>query len=122
MAIWIVLGLRKWRKYPAFFSFLIAYAVTFIILMVPNLRFDLPWEALQFTYTDATIYFMAGIMLIEPKTSPLKKSHQIGYGAVGGVLNIILIFMTITYPLLWTIVGANVFNLGIRWWMLRPKK
>jgi hypothetical protein len=115
IAIWIMFGLKKWRKYNVLISFLIAHGI--IILFRGE-----PLGFLEFIYTDATIYFFAAIMLIEPKTSPLKKDHQIAYGIFAALLYNGFIVLGLPHYELLAIAGANVFNTLLRAHMMRPKK
>ncbi len=77
IAIWILFFLKTWRKYPTLISFLLVHAV--ILLVQQEIDF------LKFTFTDATIYFFAAIMLIEPRTSPILKKEQIIYGVLTAI-------------------------------------
>lgn len=72
IAIWILFFFKTWRKYPILISFLLVHAVV--------IYFQQGLDSLKFIFTDATIYFFASIMLIEPRTSPILKKEQIIYG------------------------------------------
>lgn len=77
LLLWIIFGLWKWRKFPTFFAFL---ATVFLIFFLTGR----PWGFIGFTFLDSTILFYAGMMLIEPKTSPVKWNEQIGFGVLAG--------------------------------------
>ncbi len=100
---WIVFGLWSWRKYALLFSFLIGNLVMmFLIGSDP--------EFIRFVYTDSTLYFLAAIMLVEPKTSPFKPSKQVIVGILASVFYTLCIVYKIPYFGLFTIVAANLVN------------
>lgn len=74
---WIAVGVKTWRKWPLLLSFLAAYAAYSLIYQSV--------EYFQFFFSTATLYFIAAVMLIEPKTSPIKTNHQIICGIVAGM-------------------------------------
>lgn len=107
MVFWLLWGLRKWRKYPIVLSFLAVYLFLLVALGVES-------ETLDFIFKDATIYFFAGIMLVEPKTSPLTRGKQLVYGTAAAVM--MTLFTVYGYPYfdLVAIATANVLNAGLK--------
>jgi len=112
MALWIVGGLYQWRKSAIVGSFLLAHAVLLLLR-------GQGMEGLQFAFTDATIYFFAAFMLVDPKTSPFKPRDQILYGLVAAGLYNLLAWLGTPYFELFALVGANLFRMGT---MMLPKK
>jgi hypothetical protein len=95
-----------------------AYKFRKLYLVISFLVFNAIWlyvnggfQALVYPYTTGALYFMAGIMLLEPKTSPIKKSWQIAaafaaliayrYAEVIGLHNVEL----------WAIMAVNLVHL-----------
>ncbi len=107
VAVWVIGGFHVWRKWPIFLSFLLVFAV-FEYLRLRDL------SSLGFTYMDSTIYFLAAIMLPEPKTSPFLPWKQVVYGVLAAGLCVGLTTFT-PYPALFAIVGANLLNAGFKW-------
>ncbi len=106
--IWLVYGLRKWRKTAIAISFL---AVHLIILL--TLR-DQGHEIAKFSFFDSTIYFFTAIMLIEPKTSPVKNKDQIIYGILAAIAYNLFFVLNVYYFELATIAVANLYNFWTR--------
>lgn len=75
IALWVLFGFSKWRKWPLFITFIIAQAVFFAI------RGE-SLNGLIGIFTDSTIYFLATIMLADPKTSPILKSQQVIFALI----------------------------------------
>ena len=67
-------------------------------------------ESLQFIYTDATIYFLIMVMLLEPKTSPIKKYPQIIAGVIAVAFYRIGIDVGIPNVELWMILLINLLH------------
>jgi hypothetical protein len=112
LAIWIIFGLKKWRKLPILLTFLITHAA--VLLVTGELDFA------KFTFTDGTVYFLAAIMLIDPKTSPMLKRDQIIFALIA-----VIAFNALKYPgiagfELWTIATANLYFFGTK--ILKTKK
>jgi hypothetical protein len=104
VAIWTIFFLRKWRKVPVLITFLAAHA---LILLVTG-----QFEFAKFTFTDGTIYFLAAIMLIDPKTSPMMKKDQIIFAIIAALsLNILKEFSISGFEL-WAIAVANLYFYG----------
>jgi len=100
LAIWTIFFLKQWRKYAILISFLIPHAIfTYFYSGI---------EAFQFVFTDATIYFFATIMLIEPRTSPIEKTDQIAYGILAAVLYNALAIAKIPQASLYCIAIVNL--------------
>lgn len=112
MGLWMIFGLPSWKRGWAVLAFLTVFA-SGMLLRGEGL------DSLRFAYTDAMIYFFATLMLMEPKTSPFKPTHQAAYGAVAAVLIHALMAVSAPYPELFGLVGANLFQTGLRHW---PKK
>lgn len=108
IAIWILGGLHVWKKWPILISFLAAHAL-FLFLRTSSL------ETLSFTFLDSTIYFLAGVMLVEPKTSPLLAWKQVAYGVLAAVILNAFAYWNLPHYELFAIVGANLFNAGLKW-------
>lgn len=108
MAVWIVGGFNVWRKWSLFFSFLLAYGAFEAIR-------GLSLADLQFTFLDSTVYFIAAVMLPEPKTSPFLPWKQVVYGVLAAALCSGLVYLDVPYAALFAIVAANLFNAGLKW-------
>lgn len=102
LLVWILTGLGVWKKWPLFLSFVIPYAV-FTYLFGG-------FEFTQFVFTTGTIYFLAGIMLVEPKTSPVKTNHQIACGIFAAVVYGALIYYQADNSELIAIAAMNLLN------------
>ena len=100
-AVWILFFFKTWRKQFILLSFLISHA---IILLIQN---ELAY--LSFTFTDATIYFFASIMLIEPRTSPIIKKDQIIFGILAAMAYNVLRHFQIAHFDLIAIAIANIY-------------
>jgi len=93
----------KFRKLYLLFSFLAFNAVWLVVAS--------GLSALYYPYTSGMIYFLAGVMLLEPKTSPVKPYWQIGAALVG------LLVYRLAGPLglgnveLWAIISVNLVGL-----------
>lgn len=112
LAVWVLFGLGKWNKWPMFVAFCLVHALT-LLARGEGMEF------LQYTFSDSTVYFMAGIMLTEPLTSPVKKSQQIVYGGAAALAFNILLHFVAPYANLFALAFAD---LG---WMLKrymPKR
>ncbi len=103
---WLIVGGIKFRKYYLLLSFLLSYAVLLFITGKV--------ELLQFTFTDATIYFWAGVMLIEPKTSPSLPKQQLLSGVVAAMLLLLLNDWQISFAELWTLLAVGGMNVYFR--------
>jgi hypothetical protein len=113
MAIWILTELKAWKKYFVVGTFLILHA---LILWIRGEN-----DLLLFSFTDATLYFLVAIMLIEPKTSPIKRMDQISYAAVAAIAYNLFLHFAIPFGGLLTIGVANLFNFGLKF-RPEPKK
>lgn len=102
IALWIALGIKKWRKSTILIAFLLAH-ITLLLIRQQSL------STIQFILTDATIYFMAGIMLIDPKTSPILKKEQIIYGIIAALSYNLLAHYQINNFNLLAIAAANLY-------------
>jgi hypothetical protein len=60
-------------------------------------------------------------MLIEPKTSPIKRMDQISYAAVAAIAYNLFLHFAIPFGGLLTIGVANLFNFGLKF-RPEPKK
>ncbi|QQR54405.1 hypothetical protein IPG41_04340 [Candidatus Peregrinibacteria bacterium] len=105
---WLIFGVPSWRRWTAVLSF---FAVYFVGLLLRGQGL----ESVQFVFTDSMIYFYATVMLIEPKTSPFRPSHQLLYGAVAAALIHVLLLVHAPYPELFALVAANLGNATLRW-------
>lgn len=100
IAIWILFGLKTWKKWPIVIIFLLTH---FAYLAFTNL------ETLKFVATNATIYFLATVMLIEPKTSPFSKKEQIIYVLIAALTYNLLFHFKIAYFEIYSILTANFY-------------
>lgn len=112
IATWILGGLYVWRKWWIFFSFLVPHFVLYYFTFY-QASGDL--EALKFILTDSTIYFLVAIMLVEPKTSPFVRWKQISYGLLAFAIYNALGILGVPYFELFALIGANLFNAGLKW-------
>jgi hypothetical protein len=122
MILWILFGLRPWHKWPTVFTFLISNALFFWVL---NQNFGLTeyeWIELKFIFTDATIYFFAAILLIDPKTSPKKLSAQITYAVTAALLYTSLLRLGFPYFELLTLAIVNLGYFLGKFWFSSQKK
>lgn len=106
MAVWVLGGFYVWKKWMIFLSFLLVHLV---ILLATEEQ-----KTTQFIFTDSTLYFLAAIMLPEPKTSPLLPWKQGAYGTLAALFYNGLLFWGIPYYELFTVVGANLFNAAFK--------
>ena len=110
MAIWLLTTFRKWNRYWVTLTFLAIHLIITIIkgqiLQFPGLTFGV--------FSQATIYFMAAIMLIDPKSSPALKKTQIIYGIIAAITYNILLFTQIADAELWAIIIANLYNFSLK--------
>lgn len=115
VAVWIVWGLKKWRKYNALLAFLAAH----LILLLARGE---GMEFIQYTFNHSTIFFLGSIMLIEPKTSPMMKGQQVAYGVIAAIVYNLCVQFGLSYGELIAILVANLFNLGLRVRMMMKAK
>jgi len=106
MAVWILGGFYVWRKWWIFFSFLMVHAV---LLLLRSGDF----ASLQYAFTDSTIYFMASIMLPEPKTSPFRPWKQGVFGGLAAVAYNAFVTLGVPYFELFAIIVANLANVAM---------
>ncbi len=106
LLLWLIFGLRLWQKYPTLFAFL---AVHLLVLMFQGQGTDF----LRYTLTDSTIYFMAGAMLIEPKSSPIRPTQQLLFGGFAALVYHLFIHYQVPYAGLFCIGAANFLSLGL---------
>lgn len=106
--IWTIYGTIKWRKIYLLSAFLIC---SFCLNLVYS------WENLTnliYIFTSSTLYFYAAVMLIEPKTSPVKKFNQSIYGLVAAISLFLLRENAIANPEIISIALANISNITMR--------
>jgi len=108
VALWVVGGFYVWKKWPVLVSFLLAFGLFQFIR-------GLEVASLQSIALDSTVYFIAAIMLPEPKTSPFLPWKQVAYGVIAAGLCVGLSYLQVPYAELFGIVGANLFNAGLKW-------
>ncbi|MDE1865366.1 MAG: hypothetical protein KGH94_01860 [Candidatus Micrarchaeota archaeon] len=63
-------------------------------------------------------YYFAFLMVADPKTSPNRLAGQLAYGAGTAALMILLVLLRLPYPLLTSILVANIAYAGARFWGL----
>ena len=99
LLIWLFWGFLSWRKTWLAASFLLAFAGMGALL---NGEKFLP------ILTDPTVYFLALVMLVEPKTSPVKRNQQIAAGVFVGVLMVNLLNVGALQPYLVPLLAMNI--------------
>lgn len=106
----VVAGVKYFRKYYIAISFFLAYTILFWITgkMSP-----------VFLVTTGTLYFAAGIMMSEPKTSPAPTNEQIAFGIIGGLVTFLCALWIENLALLWGIAITNLLFVG--WKIIRQK-
>ena len=112
LAIWILGGFYVWRKWAIFFGFLLTY---FLLVLIFYSISDNPGiGVLQFAFTDSTVFFLASIMLSEPKTSPVLPWKQGAYGFLAALAYHVLAITGVSNAALFAVVAANLFNASFR--------
>lgn len=109
--VWVLSGLNVWKKWPLFISFLASYAV--IVYFAEGVEF------LKFIFTSGTIFFFAAVMLIEPKTSPIKRNQQIICGVLAAAVYSALTYYGASNTALLSLAAMNLLNFGF---ILIPQK
>lgn len=109
IAAWIIFGLKTWRKFPVFFTYLITYAVLILIFLIKAPAESSGLDFLKFTFTDSTIYFLTSIMLVEPRTSPVLKSQQIIYGIIAAIFSTLYVLFGMEILMLLAIIVPNLY-------------
>ncbi len=105
--------------YPLLFLlplvFYAAYKFRKLYLLISFLAFNAAWifftaglSELYYPYASGMIYFLAGVMLLEPKTSPVKPYWQIGAGLVGVLVYRLVGPLGLGNVELWAIIGVNL--------------
>jgi len=64
-----------------------------------------------YPYTTGTIYFLAGVMLLEPKTSPTKKYWQIGAALLAVITYRYIGYFGVNNVELWAVIAVNLVHL-----------
>lgn len=105
IGLWMLIGLKKWNKWPMVLTFLFVHAAGMLVIGES--------EAISFIFRDSTIYFMAAIMLVEPKTSPVLKHQQLLYGAFVAIAYTAALHVSFPYAAL---VALALGDLG---WMMK---
>lgn len=101
--VWIFFGLYKWRKYPILLTFLGGHLIFQLLFLALG---NIEASFFEFTFTDATTYFFASVMLVEPRTSPMVKKQQIIYGLVAVLAFNLLFFFRDYLP-----ISTSIFYL-----------
>lgn len=107
--IWAIAGLYKWRKHKIFLIFLITTLFLYSIIYLPN-----NYQSVLYIFSSSTIYFFASVMLVEPKTTPIKDTHQIVYALLAGTMYVGLSYFGINNSEIITLLIVNLFNLVIK--------
>ncbi|MFT7183844.1 MAG: hypothetical protein ACI9QC_000168 [Oceanicoccus sp.] len=107
IAVWILFGLRKWRKGHLVITFLVAHAILLVLRGGSQ-------ESIQFIFTHSTVYFMAAAMLIDPKTSPMQNRQQIVFGLLAALVYNSLLQASAPYAELFAIAAANIGYMAMR--------
>ena len=101
-----------WRKWAIFFGFLLTY---FLLVLIFYSISDNPGiGVLQFAFTDSTVFFLASIMLSEPKTSPVLPWKQGAYGFLAALTFHVLAITGVSNAALFAVVAANLFNNSLK--------
>lgn len=108
MVMWIAFDFYKWGRFPSILSFL---AILYVLTVAAGLGSELG----IFSFTTAPLYFLAALMLVDPKSSPDKPSEQIVFGLIAAVAFVLFAFNQIPHPELFAVVVASLFNLGLKW-------
>ncbi len=111
---WIIFGLKKWRKWPTFLSFILIYFLA-ILAFYQSVEGFTKLDTLKFIFTDSTIYFYAAVMLIEPKTSPYPTKDQIVFGFIAAVLFSFYFFFGFPQLDIMAIAIANLYFFGSKY-------
>lgn len=114
MILWCVYESWKARKHRMIVGYLATYAVLFLL----SGKFAL----VHFAFLDPTIYFFAGVMLVEPKTAPIFPWQQWMGGILAAVVLFTLNYYTVSYQELWALVAVNIWNAALRIKMFPPVK
>ncbi len=101
LIIWAVWGLHSWRKWPLVLSFLAAFAASLYL-------FKADIDFIRFVFTDSTIYFFATIMLIEPKSSPIRMREEVIYGIAVGFLAALFSKIQLEHFILHALIAGNL--------------
>jgi len=104
---WIFIGLCRWRKWPVVATFVAAHAVLLILRGMET-------ETLRFIFTDSTIYFLAGAMLIDPKTSPIQNRQQVVFGLLAALVYNSLLHGGAPHAELFAIAAANIGYMAMK--------
>lgn len=105
--VWAVIEVKHFKKYGIIVTFL---ALNILIAQWRGESIDF----IKFAYTDATLYFFSCIMLIEPRTSPIKFKQQLAYGLLAVTAYNGLAYTGVPYFELFTIAAVNLLNFGFR--------
>ena len=112
LGVWMLCGIARWRKWYLLTAFLVVVAA--YVFTYHGVDF------FKFVFATGTIYFLASIMLIEPKSSPIQKKHQIICGVAAGLLYAVLMHCQVNYYGLISIAGMNVLSFVLVHGRLRP--
>jgi hypothetical protein len=112
--LWLIAGVGKWARLTAILVFLIPHFILSYLFKGQ--------EYFLFIIQDATIYFYVTIMLIDPKSSPVKKSDQIIYALLALVSWHLLEYLSIPNYELWSILIANFYHLFTRYQLMKKAK
>lgn len=111
---WLVLGVGKWSRFTTILTFLIPHLLISYFLKGQEYFFYL--------IQDATIYFFVAIMLIDPKSSPVKRNEQIIYALIALITWHLLEYLQIPNYELWAIIAANLYHLLTRYLLMKKAK
>lgn len=109
--LWLLTWFRPWRKFPSLLAFLLTNLVMLLLLGSES-------STISYMYTHATLYFLAGFMLTEPKTSPANTKEQIIYGVVVAVVINLARLIGLQQA---DLIGIAVGNLAYAAYRFRPK-
>lgn len=109
--LWLLTWFKPWRKFPSLFAFLITNLV--MLFLLKN-----EYNTILYMYTHATLYFLAGFMLTEPKTSPANTKEQIIYGVFVAVIVNLARLIGLQQA---DLIGIAAGNLAYAAYRFRPK-
>lgn len=105
--LWMLVGLKVWRKWPLVLTFVVTHALVLVLR-------GMEAETLRFIFSDSTIYFMAAVMLVDPKTSPINPRQQSIVGLLGALIFNSLLQANAPYAELFAIAAANLGYAAMR--------
>jgi hypothetical protein len=121
IAIWTIFSFKAWRKWPVALSYLGFFAIFSILapIIFKGSTLQSSFDLAKFIFTNSTIYFLAFIMLAEPRTSPLMRNQQIIYGLIAAVFSTISLLTNFPTSSLLAILVPNLYFFIEKWLRIR---